>query len=77
GQYHGLPGMILGLAFPRYYTTWYATKVELETPRPDALKQPSGRHTRLSRKELIELVTKTNSWGSAEEKQKYLWNLVL
>lgn len=25
----GLPGMILGLAIPRYYTTWFATKIEL------------------------------------------------
>lgn len=26
----GLPGMILGLAIPRMYTTWFATKVQLE-----------------------------------------------
>ena len=26
----GLPGMILGLAIPRKYTTWFATKVQLE-----------------------------------------------
>lgn len=25
----GLPGMILGLAIPRYFTTWFATRVEL------------------------------------------------
>jgi GLPGLI family protein len=25
----GLPGMILGLAIPRFYTTWFATRVEL------------------------------------------------
>lgn len=25
----GLPGMILGLAIPRYFTTWFATKVEI------------------------------------------------
>jgi GLPGLI family protein len=27
--FQGLPGMILGLAIPRYNTTWWATKVEL------------------------------------------------
>lgn len=26
----GLPGMILGLAIPRMYTTWFATKIQLE-----------------------------------------------
>lgn len=28
----GLPGMILGLAIPRLYTTWFATEVKLEIP---------------------------------------------
>ncbi|MEI7628783.1 MAG: GLPGLI family protein [Bacteroidota bacterium] len=28
----GLPGMILGLAIPRMYTTWFATKLELVEP---------------------------------------------
>jgi GLPGLI family protein len=27
--FNGLPGMILGLAIPRLYTTWFATKVQL------------------------------------------------
>ena len=30
--FNGLPGMILGLAIPRLYTTWFATKVELAEP---------------------------------------------
>jgi GLPGLI family protein len=28
-HFAGLPGMILGLAIPRLYTTWFATRVEL------------------------------------------------
>jgi GLPGLI family protein len=31
-SFNGLPGMILGLAIPRLYTTWFATKVELTEP---------------------------------------------
>jgi GLPGLI family protein len=31
-SFGGLPGMILGLAIPRLYTTWFATKVTLATP---------------------------------------------
>ena len=30
-SFHGLPGMILGIAIPRLYTTWFATKLELTT----------------------------------------------
>lgn len=29
-MFGGLPGMILGMAIPRCYTTWFATKVQLE-----------------------------------------------
>lgn len=31
-SFGGLPGMILGLAIPRLYTTWFATKVSLKEP---------------------------------------------
>jgi GLPGLI family protein len=33
-SFNGLPGMILGLAIPRLFTTWYATKVELQHSTP-------------------------------------------
>ncbi|ULQ57580.1 GLPGLI family protein [Flavihumibacter rivuli] len=32
-SFSGLPGMILGLAVPRLFTTWFATKVELVEPK--------------------------------------------
>lgn len=64
---NGLPGMILGLAIPRLYTTWFATKVELLTPTADQLKPPTkGKKTNYT--DLIETVTKSlkqyGSWGS-------------
>ena len=31
-SFHGLPGMILGLAVPRLHTTWFATKIQLSPP---------------------------------------------
>lgn len=31
-SFNGLPGMILGIAIPRIYTTWFATSVELLQP---------------------------------------------
>ena len=31
-NFNGLPGMIMGLAVPRLATTWFATKLELQSP---------------------------------------------
>lgn len=39
-SFAGLPGLILGLAIPRLYTTWFATKVELITPTTAQLNPP-------------------------------------
>jgi GLPGLI family protein len=76
-QYNGLPGTILGLAFPRYYTTWFATKVELVTPKPTELKAPASKGSAINRQELMSQVKKVYEWGTEEEKQKYFWNMVL
>jgi GLPGLI family protein len=76
-QYNGLPGVILGLAFPRYFTTWFATKVELVTPKPEDLKLPSSKATKINRKELMDQVVKVFEWGSEEERQKGFWNVIL
>lgn len=77
-QYGGLPGTILGLAFPRYYTTWFATKVELINPKPDELKPPlNSKATRMNRRDLIKQVTNVFKWGSEEEKQRSIWSIVL
>jgi GLPGLI family protein len=77
GPYHGLPGMILGLAFPRYYTTIFATKVEIIVPKATDLKMTTGKATVTNRKDLLEQVTKAIDWGTPEEKQKRIWNMVL
>lgn len=75
--YNGLPGMILGLAFPRYYITWFATKVELIEPKMNELKIPSGKTTKVNRKELMDQVRKVFEWGTEEERQRGFWNTVL
>jgi len=40
-SFNGLPGMILGVAIPRLYTTWFATEVELMVPDIKVLAPPS------------------------------------
>jgi GLPGLI family protein len=37
----GLPGMILGLAIPRFYTTWFATKVEIASIDESTIAPPT------------------------------------
>jgi hypothetical protein len=69
--------MILGLAFPRYYITWFATKVELVEPKMNELKIPSGKTTKVNRKELMDQVRKVFEWGTEEERQRGFWNTVL
>ncbi|NML22224.1 GLPGLI family protein [Pseudoflavitalea sp. G-6-1-2] len=38
--FSGLPGMILGIAIPRFYTTWFATKVEVGEPGAEVFNIP-------------------------------------
>lgn len=75
GSYTGLPGMILGLAFPRFFTTIFATRLELVTLKPNDLVPPAkGKKT--SRTEMFTQVkAATKDWG--DEWQKYFWQAVL
>lgn len=51
-SFNGLPGMILGLAVPRLYTSWFATRVEF-TPYDPSIEKP------FSTKRVKELTTET------------------
>lgn len=75
GNYTGLPGMILGLAFPRFFTTIFATKLELATFKPNELS-PSAKGKKTNRTEMFAQVKDaTKNWG--DEWQKYFWQAVL
>ncbi|PSK89267.1 GLPGLI family protein [Taibaiella chishuiensis] len=60
--FNGLPGMILGLAIPRLYTTWFASAVTLETPEI-AVLQPGRKQKKASNQQLLEALHKgTDGW---------------
>ncbi|HLD52163.1 MAG TPA: GLPGLI family protein [Sediminibacterium sp.] len=62
-SFGGLPGMILGLAVPRLYTTWFATKVELTEPTPADLN-PKQKGKQVTRAQLTaELSKGLKDWG--------------
>ena len=63
-SFNGLPGMILGLAVPRLYTSWFATEVRFEAaelPKVDLGKKPKE----LSNKKFQESIEeRLKEWGS-------------
>lgn len=62
-SFSGLPGLILGLAIPRLYTTWFATKVELITPTELQLT-PKQNGKKVNYKQLLDdLLKGIKGWG--------------
>jgi GLPGLI family protein len=54
----GLPGMILGLAIPRYFTTWFATKIELASLDESSIAPPAVKKSKLyTKKELTTILS--------------------
>jgi GLPGLI family protein len=69
-SFAGLPGLILGLGFPRLHTTWFATKLELKQVTPAELVAPT-KGKKATRADIFKQVkTAVKDWG--EESQK-IW----
>lgn len=61
-SFNGLPGMILGLAIPRLYMTWFATDVSIMQPKLKQLDLPK-KTVEVNREEYKnELKDATKSW---------------
>ena len=74
-EFGGLPGMILGLAVPRLYTTWFATKLELVEPTISQLSPPQkGKNVNWSQL-YVELKKGLGRWG--KEADRMVWMLSL
>ncbi len=74
-SFGGLPGMILGLAVPRLYTTWFATRVELVTPTTTQLN-PKQKGKRVTYKQLqTELNKGLKDWGKYGARR--IWGAML
>ncbi len=70
-SFGGLPGMILGLAIPRLYTTWFATKLELIEPTPAQLA-PAQKGKKVNWNQLYtELKKGMKEWG--KEGHRRIW----
>ncbi|MFT4063045.1 MAG: GLPGLI family protein [Edaphocola sp.] len=74
-SFNGLPGMILGLAIPRLYTTWFATMVN---PLPVEVSRfkPAKKSREATKEEMLAEIKKaTKDWGS--ESSRIAWWLSL
>ena len=74
-SFGGLPGMILGLAVPRLYTTWFATKLELTEPTSVQLN-PAQKGKKVNWLQLnAELKKGFKDWGKEAEKRLWIVSL--
>ncbi|MCB9056413.1 MAG: GLPGLI family protein [Chitinophagales bacterium] len=72
---NGLPGMILGITIPRMYTSWIATKLQVNGVNT-AIVTPPSKGKKKNANELRESVQKaTSGWGSWG--QQSVWNIFL
>jgi GLPGLI family protein len=74
-SFNGLPGMILGLVINRLHTTWYATKVEVNSVNiKDIIPPAKGK--KVNNAELIETLKKSFSgWGDAANRN--IWEIMI
>ena len=71
----GLPGMILGLAIPRMYATWFATKLELVEPTVQQLN-PTQKGKKVNWLQLnAELKKGMKDWG--KDGHRRIWTASL
>ncbi len=71
----GLPGMILGLTIPRMYTSWIATKLEVNGINT-AIVAPPAKGKRKDPEELKSSIQKVSKdWGNWG--QQSIWNIFL
>jgi len=79
----GLPGMILGLAIPRYNTTWFATKIEAKNVPVLAITPPEKGKKTTSEKDfqkMVDLYTRYDDKKNPtkiEDIKKQIYNLLL
>lgn len=76
-SFGGLPGMILGLAVPRLYSTWFATKVEIDTYDPKVEKAMTEKKAKkVTIKGLQEaLESSLSDWGKFGTQMLYRANI--
>jgi GLPGLI family protein len=71
----GLPGMILGITIPRMFTSWVATKVQVNGVNTNVVTPPSKGKKKKAADLLADVKRATSDWGSYG--QQAIWQLFL
>jgi GLPGLI family protein len=67
-SFNGLPGLVLGAAFPRLHTTWFATKLELKQVTPAELVAPA-KGKKATRADILKTVRDAvKDWGAENQR---------
>lgn len=72
---HGLPGMIMGVTIPRMFTSWIATKLEINGVKTNIIAPPTKGKKKVAAElqQSIEKVSKDwGTWG-----RQSIWNIFL
>ena len=74
---HGLPGMILGITIPRMFTSWIATKLQVNGVNTSIIAPPTKGKKKVAAelKQSIEKVSKDSDWGTWG--QQSIWNIFI
>ncbi len=76
-SFNGLPGMILGLAVPRLYTTWFATKLENINPTEETKIIAPAKGKKASTKDMVAKVAEgIKNWGE-KYRDRSIWFITL
>lgn len=85
-SFHGLPGTILGVTIPRLYTSWIATKVEVNDVPVNTIK-PVDAKNNITLNELESIMQeRTKDWYSddpdqnkdiQQQKARFIWQTLL
>lgn len=74
-SFNGLPGMILGLVINRLHTSWYATRVEVNSVNPKDITPPKKGKV-INESELMETLKKSLSdWGDYANRN--IWAIMI
>ncbi len=80
---NGLPGMILGMTIPRLYTSWIATKINVDNKEIN-FQEPLANKNVFNRKEaVITIKDRTKDWSNDSDPdskkwiEQLLWNVML
>lgn len=71
----GLPGMIMGITIPRMYTSWIATKVEVNGVNLSVIEPPKKGKKKNASELQISVLKATKDWGSWG--QQAVWGIFL